>query len=223
MDTKAIFVFALGILFHRGASSAADERVIRVIATTAFLSMCHIVLGYECIRRTVLSVLPSESKVVFYGFFLFIGILIMIEEAVFYFLHSFVPSIVLWVFQGLGSIFIGTGCILIISALWALSENNADINICSFIECGVYRYMRHPYYLGISIFCLGCMLYLLNPLSAIISLFVMHDKVAEYISLEEKYLEDKEKRYQEYKSRVICGIPYISIKKDKKSLLKKNN
>lgn len=204
MDTESIILFALGMVFYHGVISTEDEKLLKMASVVSlvlfFHKMCCNVNMREFIQR-----LPSQKRNILSGLFLFVGILTAIESLIIYGIGRFIPSMIIYVLERVGGIFILISLILLFSSLWILG--NEDILLCGFIDRGIYAYVRHPYYLGLVLLFVGICLSMGNIFSIIIAGIVLKDKVGEFISDEETILMQRHKNYMKYKQRVVSGVP----------------
>ncbi|KAI5192952.1 hypothetical protein NEMIN01_2312 [Nematocida minor] len=212
MDTETIIVFALGMIFYHGVVSAPDEKFFKIASIISLVLFFHKVSCsmhmYEFLQK-----LPSQKRTILSGVFLFIGILAAIESVVVYMINSFIPQTLIYTLERVGGCFILVSLVLIFSSLWILNRN--DIRLCVFIDQGIYAYIRHPYYLGLSFLFVGICLSMGNICSIIIAAIVLKDKVTEFIVDEEDVLVQKHKSYMKYRERVPSGMPIGLLKKIK--------
>lgn len=204
MDTESILIFAQGMVFYHGVISLPSEKLLRIASTLSLVLFFHKVNCnmnmYEFIQR-----LPSQKRNILSGVLLFVGILMSIESLVVYIVDRFIPYGIIYVLERAGGLFILASIILIFSALWIVGST--DATICSFIDQGIYAYIRHPYYLGLTCLFTGVCLAMGNMFTIVIAVIVLKDKVAEFITDEEEILSQKHKTYAKYRQRVISGMP----------------
>ncbi|XP_062104936.1 protein-S-isoprenylcysteine O-methyltransferase B [Humulus lupulus] len=75
---------------------------------------------------------------------------------------------------------------------------------------GIYKYMRHPGYVGYMIWSVGVQIMLCNPLWAIGLAVELWRFFSDRIVYEEKYLREFfGERYDEYARRVPSGVPFV--------------
>ncbi|KAG6556939.1 hypothetical protein Mapa_001354 [Marchantia paleacea] len=75
---------------------------------------------------------------------------------------------------------------------------------------GIYRYMRHPSYLGFFIFAIGTQLLLCNPLATVGYMIVLWRFFHDRIEYEEYFLvEFFGPKYEEYQKKVPSGVPFV--------------
>ncbi|KAI5186562.1 hypothetical protein NEHOM01_1548 [Nematocida homosporus] len=204
MQMKTVLAFAMGIMFHHGAISGAEERLVKIGAVLCFIWILHDTMGYLPVRKFILGV-TANNQSFFSGMLLFLGCLCGLETVLMCILFPLVPERVSWGLQQIGGVLVAVSLVLMISSLWVLSS--ADVSLCVFIDQGVYAYIRHPYYLGVGLAFVGCSLYLCNVASVVISFWVLRERVAEFILAEEEYLLEKHRSYEQYKKRIFSGIP----------------
>ncbi|XP_051219090.1 probable protein-S-isoprenylcysteine O-methyltransferase [Lolium perenne] len=78
------------------------------------------------------------------------------------------------------------------------------------ITHGVYRFMRHPGYLGFLMWAVGTQLMLCNPISTVAFALVLWRFFAKRIPYEEFFLRQFfGARYEEYAQNVHSGLPFI--------------
>ncbi len=76
----------------------------------------------------------------------------------------------------------------------------------NFTRLGIYRYVRHPFYLGIFIFAVGVSVYLTSYVSAVLIVLYMFTKARERIIDEEKIISKNDASYVEYQKTVASGF-----------------
>ncbi|KAL5543077.1 hypothetical protein UlMin_010787 [Ulmus minor] len=78
------------------------------------------------------------------------------------------------------------------------------------VTCGIYRYIRHPGYMGYLICSVGAQIMLCNPLATIVFAFVIWRFFAHRIAQEEYYLRQFfGAEYNEYARQVPSGLPFV--------------
>lgn len=204
MDRESIIVFVQGMVFYHGVVSLASEKLFKIASVVSLVLFFHkVICGmdmHEFIQR-----LPSQKRNILSGLFILIGILTAIESLVVYMIDRFIPSKILYLLERIGGCFILCSLILLFSSLFVLGSE--DMLLCSFVNRGIYAYIRHPYYLGLILLFLGVCGYMGNVCSIVIGFIVIKDKVVEFVSDEEDILTKGNKEYAKYKKKVPSGIP----------------
>ena len=78
------------------------------------------------------------------------------------------------------------------------------------VQDGIYKYIRHPGYLGFFIFAVGTQIFLKNPISIIVFIIVLWKFFADRIPHEEYYLIKMfGDQYKEYRDRTPTYLPFI--------------
>lgn len=204
MDTEVVVAFALGMMFHHGIVSRKEERVARVLGVLAVVHAYQKALRAERIKAFIRSI-PAENNPMFGSVFLCLGVLMCVETLIMSAVSDFVPKGYVAFLERLGGACIAVGVGLVFSSVWMLSQR--DISECTFIEQGVYMYVRHPYYLGVMLLFWGCAFTLTDVVTVGIAHYVLQERVAELVRAEEEFITHKNKRYAGYRQRVWSGIP----------------
>ncbi|KAL2650613.1 hypothetical protein R1flu_018741 [Riccia fluitans] len=75
---------------------------------------------------------------------------------------------------------------------------------------GIYRYVRHPSYLGFFLFAVGTQVLLCNPIATVGYIIVLWRFFRDRIEYEEYFLvEFFGEKYEEYQKKVPSGIPFV--------------
>lgn len=74
---------------------------------------------------------------------------------------------------------------------------------------GIYRYMRHPGYMGFFYYSVGSMIFIGNPVCCAAYVYTLQKFFKERIEVEEYYLEQFFDEYENYKKMTPTLIPFI--------------
>ncbi|EIJ87777.1 protein-S-isoprenylcysteine O-methyltransferase [Nematocida parisii] len=212
MNKETVLVFALGMIFYHGICSSTKEKGKKVASILALVLFFHKAVFNMHIREFLHKIGNSKSASLS-GVVLFVCILAVMESIIMYAVQGFFPGTMIYIIERMGGCVVLISLLFIFSSLWILSKN--DITECIFIDQGVYAYIRHPYYLGLFLLYMGICFMLVSVCSVIIAIFILKDRVIEYILEEESLLIEKHKSYIKYKERVYSGIPTRILSKIK--------
>lgn len=108
------------------------------------------------------------------------------------------------------------GIVLRLIAIWTASHNfthrvrtEKDKNHI-LVKHGVYAYMRHPGYLGLSLWGISTQIILANPLCLIMYVVIAYTFFQKRVLMEEALLlKFFGKEYRKYQKSVPTGLPFI--------------
>lgn len=105
-----------------------------------------------------------------------------------------------------------TGISCIIASIVALGNSFSPLPVprknVSFINHGIFRYMRHPMYSGLMLICLGISFVSGNEFRFLMSI-MLYGILDQTIQGEEKDLEAIYPEYASYKARVVKWFPFV--------------
>ena len=122
-----------------------------------------------------------------------------------------IPPFVQWI----GLVLSVAGIIISLASLLTLNKNLSPFpspkTSSELIQSGIYKYVRHPIYLGILLFTFGFSLYSENTLRLLIflALLILFIFKATY---EEKLLQDKFPGYADYKKTTVMLLPKLKFR-----------
>ncbi|KAG1668152.1 hypothetical protein FOA52_005144 [Chlamydomonas sp. UWO 241] len=77
------------------------------------------------------------------------------------------------------------------------------------VTWGIYRFVRHPGYLGWAVWAVGTQVMLANPLSAVLFVAVVWRFFSDRIPYEERHLRRMFPEYEQYALRTPTWMPFI--------------
>jgi protein-S-isoprenylcysteine O-methyltransferase Ste14 len=140
-------------------------------------------------------------------------LLLLLSHMIFPSFHQASSTVLPQIWQNVGTILVVIGLIIAIIARKVLADNwssNVDIKKNhKLITTGIYRYMRHPIYTGISLMGFGSILvdqsFLVTLFFVIMIVFLVYKQRQEELLLTKHFPKD----YAEYKKRTKALIPFL--------------
>lgn len=125
--------------------------------------------------------------------------------------NIFLPSLHRWGLIDISLVVVGSAIFLIAFISWMLNlKRSGDL-----ITTGIYRFLRHPQYLGIILLSLGLTIRSLRPISLIAWVTLLTGYLI-LASLEERsLLKVYGRRYEDYSKRAVFLIPFLRFRAPK--------
>jgi len=206
--------FSLGMAFYHGATSGKEDRAVKIGSVLSLVVLYHKANNMKDVFRFIFGV-PAKNKEIFGGVVYFAGALVVVETLIVHMARRALPGWYTACLERVGGVCVAAGLLLVFLSVRVLCR--VEVHECGFIGKGVYRYIRHPYYLGMALILAGCSFLMRNLASVVISFYVLGSRVQELLEAEEEHSIEKNARYKEYRSRVWSGIPVWKQEEREKS------